>query len=92
MGRKVKREEDFVSILIDYQDFFNTEKGKNILFDLCKRFHYFNSSYTGDVNEMIFREGERNVVNMIITNLQQDPGKLLNEFRRRLKEEIQYED
>jgi len=72
------------------QEVFDTEKGRDCLYDLCKKFHYFNSSWQGDVNEMIFREGERNVIHYLLTMLKQSPSKILDDFRKRQKEELRY--
>lgn len=80
-----------IRILCDYKDFFDTEKGKNVLYDLCKRFHYFQTSYNGNVNDTIYREGERNVLNFILLQTQQDPNRILEEFRSNLKKEMEYE-
>ena len=92
MGRTGKKVETEVSNISYLKEVFETERGKNCLYDLCKKFHYFSSSYQGDVNDMLFREGERNVINYFMTMLKQNPAKILDEFRKRQQEEMEYEN
>ena len=80
-----------VKKIIDYKDLFETELGQRVVFDLCKRFHYFQTSYNGNVNDTLFKEGERNVINFILFNMQQDPEKILNSFKDMIKKEMEYE-
>ncbi len=87
MENQEEKMEKKVDNLAYLQQVFGTEKGKACLLDLCKHFHYFQSSYQGDVNDCIFREGERNVINFIMSRLEQSPSKIMDEFRQRLKEE-----
>jgi len=76
-------------LLSDYKDIFEaSEKTERVLYDLCKRFHYFQTSYNGNVHDTIYREGERNVINFILYQLQQDPAKLLKRFRDMMKKEM----
>lgn len=92
MPRVKRTAEKAVSEIINLKEIFETEKGQEVLFALAKRFHYFQSSYNGDVNDTLFREGERNVINFIMTQLQQSPDKLLKEYRNRLAQELSYEE
>ena len=92
MSSSNKRAEKRVQEIIHLKEIFESEKGKNVLYDLCRRFHYFESSYKGDVNDTIFREGERNVINFIMQQTELNPAHLLDEFRKRLKEEREYEN
>lgn len=92
MPNKNERADKHVKTLIDYKDFFETTKGKNVLYDLMKRFHYFQTSYVKEAPyETSFREGERNVLNFILYQLQQNPAKVLEEMQARLKKEMEYE-
>lgn len=84
------RQEKAVEKVIVYQDFFNSEKGQEILYDLCKRFYYFSPTYTGSVNDCIYREGSRNVINFIMSQQQQDPAKILKILREKHDQELQY--
>lgn len=92
MGKQKKTAEKQVSEIINLKEIFSTEKGEEVLYALAKRFHYFQPSYTGNVNDAIFRDGERNVVNFIMVQMQQNPAKLLEEYRRRLKDELDYQE
>jgi hypothetical protein len=76
--------------VIDYRNVFSTSEGKRVLYDLMKVCHFMHSSFTGDSTEIIFREGERNVVNYILTMLKQDPELILEEIRLRENEELDY--
>ena len=89
--RTRKKAEKQVQAIIAYKEVFSSEKGQEVLFDLCRKCHYFQTSYNGNPNDTIYNEGERNVVNMIMTFSDQDPVKLLKEYRNRLKEEMEYE-
>jgi len=91
MTREEIAAEKHVNAVINYQDVFTSEKGEAVLFDLCKKFHSFSTSYQGDTTDCIFREGERNVINFILSQLQQDPAKLLKHFRERQAAEIDYD-
>ena len=54
---------------INYKLVFNTEQGEKVLKDL-KDFCYYNkSTYTGNKDECIYKEGMRNVVLYILTQL-----------------------
>jgi hypothetical protein len=86
-----KKAQKSVKKLIDYSDLFASEVGQRVLYDLCKRFHYFQTSYNGNVNDTLFKEGERNVINFILFNLQQNPEKILNSFRDMMKKEMEDE-
>jgi hypothetical protein len=81
-----------IDVINDYKKIFNTNSGKRVLYDLMKQGHYLHSSFTGDVNETIFREGERNIIHYIMLQLKQDPKLMLEEIRKREQEELEYED
>jgi hypothetical protein len=83
MKKVFKKKVDLVS---KYQQVFNTKEGKDILFDLMEKHHVFSPSYTGDKYDAIFREGERNVINYIITQLSYDRRQLLSEYQKYSKE------
>jgi len=87
MEKAEKKMEKAVANLSYLKQVFGTEQGKDCLYELCKQFHYFSSSYQGDVNDTIFREGERNVLNFIMNRLEQSPKKIMDDFRQRLQEE-----
>ena len=70
--------------IIDYQFIFNTDQGERVLRDLMHTHHVTAPTFVrGDVNEMIFREGERNVVLRILGIL----GIKAEDIRQMMKEE-----
>jgi len=81
-----------IDVINDYKKVFSSPEGKRVLFDLMKQGHYFHSSFTGDPHEVIFREGERNLVNYILTLMKQDTTKLYEEIQKREQEELDYVD
>jgi hypothetical protein len=85
-----KKSNKTVDKIIDYRNVFSTPEGKRVLYDLMKTCHFLHSSFTGDQVEIVFREGERNVVNYIMTMLKQDPEIILEEIRKREQEELDY--
>jgi len=93
MGKAAEKYELHVRNVSYLKEVFDSELGKDCLYDLCKKFHYFHTSYVGgDVHETIFREGERNVINYLMTLLRQSPAQMLDEFRKRQQEEMEYEN
>lgn len=80
---EIKKARKRVNLIIAYQDTFKTKKGQEVLHDLMKRCHYFHSSFTGNSEETIFREGERNVINMILTELNLSPSEILKYLEKR---------
>jgi hypothetical protein len=79
-----------VDLVADYKALFENEKGQRVLYDLMKKCHFMHTSFDGDVHNCIFREGERNVVNYILTMLKQDPVKLKLVIDKLEEEEINY--
>lgn len=66
-----------------YQKVFNSEEGKIILKDLMKRCYLKDTTYDGDQNAMMFREGTRSVVLHIFTQLKTDISILEKLMRER---------
>jgi len=83
--------EDQISLITKYQDVFQSDKGQDVLYDLCKRFKWFSSSYNGKSEDTFYHEGQRSVLIFLMDQLSLDPGKLLKEYKERLKEESEYE-
>jgi hypothetical protein len=54
-----------------YRDVFGSDKGKEVLADLCNFVNLGYASYGNDVNvnDMIFAEGERNVCMYVLKNV-----------------------
>lgn len=60
-------------LVADYKLLFESEAGQRVLYDILKQCHFMTTSYQGDLHDCVFREGERNVSNYILTMLKQDP-------------------
>lgn len=55
-----------------YQEVFGTTSGKKIIQDLMRTHHLLGSTYDGDVNGTLIREGERRVLLRILNILKLD--------------------
>lgn len=77
-------------LVADYKLIFESEAGERVLYDLMKKCHFLHTSYDGDINSMVFREGERNVVNYIMTMLKQDPLEIKKLIDKQEEEEFTY--
>lgn len=77
-------------LVADYKLIFESEAGERVLYDLMKKCHFLHTSYDGDINSMVFREGERNVVNYIMTMLKQDPSQIKKLIDKQEEEEFTY--
>jgi Mn-dependent DtxR family transcriptional regulator len=66
-----------------YQRCFNTEDGKEVLKDLLRTHWMMTSTYNNKANrdEMLVREGERNVVLRILSHVTQDPERVLKQIK-----------
>jgi hypothetical protein len=80
-----KQNQKVVSKIRQYQQVFSGPDGEAVLNDLMKTHYIVGSTFDGDVNKALFREGERNVVLRILSMLKMDV-KLIQE-RIRLHEE-----
>ena len=77
-------------LVSDYKLVFNSESGQRVLYDLMKVGHFMGPSYQGDIHDCIFAEGERNVVNYIMTMMKQDPVQLKKMIDKQEEEELNY--
>lgn len=75
-----------------YQSIFSTEDGKKVLYDLMKVHNVMGSTFSNNSNEMILKEGERNVVLRIMHILKIDPSKLIEEIEKGISHDNQYID
>lgn len=71
-----------VDTLKAYQDVFNSASGTKVLLDLMKTHNMLNSSFNENVNTVIFKEGERNVVLRILSILNTDVSSLLERIKQ----------
>jgi hypothetical protein len=77
-------------LVADYKLLFESESGQRVLFDLMKVGHFMTTSFQGEVHDCVFREGERNMVNYILTMLKQDPVELKRMIDKQEEEELNY--
>ncbi len=86
-----ERAQKKIKSLIEFQDFFKTESGKVVLYDLQKRFGYFVTSYCGNgqTDEMTFKEGQKNVLNYIHYQMKLDTAQILDNFMKNEKREME---
>lgn len=70
-----------------YRSFFETPQGILILNDMMKKYGVLHTTFRGDVNEMLVREGERNVVLRILSILKIDINKLRERIEENAREE-----
>jgi hypothetical protein len=75
-----------------YQATFSSEDGKKVLYDLMKVHNVMGSTFSPNSNEMILKEGERNVVLRIMHLLKIDPQKLIEEIEKGISHDNQYID
>ena len=71
-----------MDLLRDYKSTFSTDHGLRVLYDLMKNSFFMNSTYSNNVNDVMYREGMRNVVLMILQNIELD----ISEVRERIKQ------
>lgn len=69
----------------NYKLVFGSPQGRAVLYDLMEHCGMLRSSYTKDANEVLFREGERNVVLRILQILDQDVKQLLERIEEHEK-------
>lgn len=70
-----------------YKNVFNNPDGKLVLADMMKAHGMMSSSYKKDVNEAIFKEGERNVVLRLMSILKIDENKLKERIEAYVREQ-----
>lgn len=80
--KKLSQTEKTVNRLYLYQRVFGNPDGQEVLKDLIGTHSLLSSTYKDNVNEMLLKEGERNVVLRILSILKTNPA----QFLERLKE------
>ena len=75
-----------ISLLNAYHSVFNTPQGTQVLYDLMLKCNMLNSTFSGDVHQMMIREGERNCVLRILTALKTDPKQILDRIEEHERE------
>lgn len=92
MDNKVskKRARKPVDRALSYQNIFNTDEGRKVLWDMMSTHHMIGSVFSKDTHEMALKEGERNVVLRILQILKVDVNALAKRIEEGLKEESEY--
>lgn len=70
--RKLTQEERTISRVKSYQDLFNSPVGRQVMNDLIANHSLLSSTFNGDVNQMLIKEGERNVILRILKIMKTD--------------------
>lgn len=80
---------DYVKL---YQEVFGTPSGKMVLMDMCNRFHMMGAVRKKDdvAGDMEFREGQRNVMLYLLSQVNYDLEKFF-EQREDSQIEVQYD-
>lgn len=87
-----KREKKITDTMIAYRSLFDSEDGKKVLYDLIKTCHVLTSTFDGDPNEMMYREGERSVVLRILKTINTDPQQIMKLMEEGNQMEEKYVD
>lgn len=80
--KKLSQTEKTVNRLYLYQKVFNNPDGQEVIKDLIMTHSLLSSTFRENTNEMLLKEGERNVVLRILSLLKTNPA----QFLERLKE------
>ncbi len=75
-----------------YQEVFNSEMGKIVLYDLMKAHYMLSSSFDENVTQHARKEGERNVVLRILATLQVDATELAKKYKDLREKEDAYQE
>lgn len=89
MAKKQIKPIDYVKL---YQEVFGTEGGKLVLIDMCNRFHMMTATRKKDDihGDMEFREGQRNVMLYVLSQVNYDLEKFFKQ-REESQIEVQYD-
>ena len=64
-----KEQKKRLTLLQAYKRLFSSDEGQMVLKDLVSTHGMLSTSFKSDVNDMIFREGERNVILRILDKI-----------------------
>jgi hypothetical protein len=81
-----------LDVTSDYKTVFTSEAGKRVLWDIMRNSFVLASTYCENSNEMALREGQRNVALRILSVLQTDEQKLLQQIEEGLGYDGEYGD
>lgn len=84
-----KSKQKGVQLVQAYHNVFNTREGTIVLNDLMATCHFLSPTYRDDINDMVFCEGQRNVVLKILKYLNTSPEQIkerIAEYEKTLAE------
>jgi hypothetical protein len=87
-AKEVKIAKRSVSKVMAYRKVFDSPEGKKVLLDMMDAHGMLNCTYTGDVNKMLLKEGERNVILRILALLKMDVAQLQERIDSYVKENL----
>lgn len=70
------KESKKVRLVKAYRELFASDEGLEVLHDLCKACNVYTSTFDGNANEMMYKEGARSVVLRILRTVEIDPFEL----------------
>ncbi len=73
---KIKSRSKRGELLLKYRSVFNSKEGREVLADMCRTFHVFNSTMGENPQETAYNEGARSVVLRILKTINTDPEQL----------------
>lgn len=79
-----EKSKKYTEVVHAYHNLFRSVDGDLVLTDLMKTHGILSNIYSGDINKMLIREGERNVVLRILHLLKVD----INEINERIRNEF----
>ena len=69
-----KKEKKQVKLIRTYQRLFNSDEGKQVLYDLLRRSNVLSTSFNGmDYLSMAYNEGRRSLMLYILSRIDSDP-------------------
>lgn len=81
---QAKHIQDALARSIDYKRTFGSEQGTRVLHDLMQSFYMYQSTYSENAHMMAIREGGRQVVMHILSEMNVNPEKLRDIIRENL--------
>ena len=80
--KKLSQTEKTVNRLYLYQKVFNNPDGQEVIKDLIMTHSLLSSTFRENINEMLLKEGERNVVLRILSLLKTNPAQFLERLKK----------
>lgn len=85
-NKKKSHAESYAELMSAYQNIFKSPEGELVLKDLMSTHGILSNIYSGDVNQMLIREGERNTILRILSILKIDINSIYERIDREAKD------